>query len=160
MFDDDHSNQIFTTKQLSMIRKNVVDDCYCNHGIIVQYRLSNSVHVHQVIMVTDANINQNMFLITVGIDIPVSLAKCQSKNNFILLIVRLILDDEVFDHEQISHIPAMEKIFYLNYHQTPPKRRGNWSIRLNVIYTVFIIEHLSYLIYIFLFFQSIDLLYI
>ena len=113
MFDDDHSNQIFTTKQLSMIRENVVDDWRCNHGLIVQYRLSNSVHVHQVIMVTDANINQNMFLITVGIDIPVSLAKDQNRNNFILLIARLILDDKVFDHEQIIHIHAMEQIFYL-----------------------------------------------
>ena len=131
--NDYHLNQSFQIKEISVKRQNDLKNWYCNRGIIVQYRLSKKKRClcPPSYYGLRCQYQSEFVLITVRIDIPISLAKSENKNNILLIIARLILDDQIFDYEQVFHKIFMKQIFYLNYPQPPPKKQGNWSVRLD-----------------------------
>jgi hypothetical protein len=125
-------NQTFQIKKVPEKRKNVLDDWYCNRGLILRYRLSNKkCFCPPSYYGLRCQYQSERILITIKIDMPINLARYENKNSFIIIIARLILDDQVFDHEQILRISLMKQIFYLNYPQPPPKKQGNWFVRFD-----------------------------
>lgn len=95
----------------------------CNRGILVRYRsLSSECFCPPNYYELNCEYQSEVILITIRIDTPVILYGHQNQQTVILLVARLILDDIVYDQENILHIPSMKQMFYLNYPRPPPKK--------------------------------------
>ncbi|UJR13075.1 hypothetical protein I4U23_000099 [Adineta vaga] len=111
---------------------NSFDVWFCNRGILVTGRfLDITCFCPPSYYGRRCEYQAEFLLVTVRIDIPISLVSRQYQQNLILLVARLFLDDEVVHHEQIMHMPLMKQMFYLNYPRSSPKRRANWSVFLD-----------------------------
>ncbi|CAF1047692.1 unnamed protein product [Didymodactylos carnosus] len=110
-----------------------VDDWFCNRGIIVTRRPSKiECFCPPSYYGSRCEYQSERILITIRMDITARLSRHQNQQSVIVLVARLILDDTVLHHEKLLHLHLMKHVFYLNYPRPPPKKRGNWSVRLDV----------------------------
>ncbi|CAF1538437.1 unnamed protein product [Adineta ricciae] len=131
MINDAHSNPLTAIKKISKKKKRI-NNWFCNRGIIIRFRFSNKKCLCPPSYYgLRCQYQSERVLITVKIDIPISLVKYGSKNSSLSILARLILGDKVFDYERILHEPLMKQMFYLNYPRPPPKKQGNWSVRFD-----------------------------
>jgi hypothetical protein len=132
IINDFHSTPKLLTTKIISANVNPLDDWYCNRGIIVKYRSTGRKCLCPPSYYgMRCEYQSERVLITVRIDIPISLSRYQNKESAIRIIARLMIDDDFVHHEQILQVSSMKQMFYLNYPRPVPKKHGNWSVRFD-----------------------------
>ncbi|CAF1210266.1 unnamed protein product [Adineta ricciae] len=127
----------FKKKRMLSNTDRILANWYCNRGLIIKKRFNETFQCFcpPSYYGLRCEYQSERIIITIQMDIPISLKRNQNQQTSLRLIACLMLNETCLYYEHILQARSMKHNIYLTYPRPPPKSSNvNWSIRFDIYY--------------------------